>query len=40
MKYERKGTRELYILPFRFSYSYDPNSEVIYLLDFYHKRFQ
>lgn len=37
MMYTRKGTRELYVTPFRISYSYDYSSEILYLLDFYHK---
>lgn len=35
MKYSRKGTRELYISPFRLSYKIENN--VIYVLDLYHK---
>ena len=37
MMYERKGTRELYVGSFRLSYSYDKGSDMLYLLDFYHK---
>ncbi len=37
MMYTRKGTRELYLKPFRLSYAYDPALEVLFLLDFYHK---
>ena len=37
MMYARKGTRELYVKPFRLSYFYDCSSEVLFLLDFYHK---
>jgi mRNA-degrading endonuclease RelE of RelBE toxin-antitoxin system len=37
MMYARKGTRELYIRPFRLSYYYDYNTQRLYLLDFYHK---
>jgi len=40
MMYTRKGTRELYVTPFRISYSYDYSSEILYLLDFYHKNEQ
>ncbi len=36
MKYSRKGTRELYIPPFRLSYAYVKEDKVI-LLDLYHK---
>jgi mRNA-degrading endonuclease RelE of RelBE toxin-antitoxin system len=38
MRYARKGTRELYIKPFRLSYKYEQNT--IYLLDLYHKDIQ
>jgi len=37
MKYARKGTRELYIPPFRLSYAYLPEEGLVYILDFYHK---
>lgn len=37
MKYSRKGTRELYIPPFRLSYAYLPQEDRIILLDLYHK---
>ena len=37
MMYQRKGTREVYIGSFRLSYSFDRNSNAIFLLDFYHK---
>ncbi|MEK6893097.1 MAG: type II toxin-antitoxin system RelE/ParE family toxin [Nanoarchaeota archaeon] len=37
MKYDRKGTKEVYLSPFRLSYSYDKNLDILYLLDFYHK---
>ena len=40
MKNIRKGTRELYIKPFRLSYSYLKNENLIYILDFYHKKNQ
>ncbi len=39
MKYERKGTRELYIKPFRLSYAC-VNKGLIYILDLYHKKKQ
>jgi mRNA-degrading endonuclease RelE of RelBE toxin-antitoxin system len=39
MRNVRKGTRELYIKPFRLSYSII-NSDLIYILDFYHKKDQ
>lgn len=35
MKYSRKNTRELYVLPFRLSYIM--KQEIIYILDLYHK---
>ncbi len=35
MKYSRKGTRELYISPFRLSYKAE--GDLIYILDLYHK---
>ncbi|MBS3065630.1 hypothetical protein J4229_01130 [Candidatus Pacearchaeota archaeon] len=37
MKFDRKGTREVYIRSSRLSYSYNKNIKTIYLLDFYHK---
>lgn len=37
MKFERKGTREIYVGSFRLSYSYDKSIDIIYLLDIYHK---
>lgn len=40
MHYERKGTRELYIKPFRLSYSYSTDEKIIYILDLYHKKIQ
>ena len=39
MKYNRKGTRELYIHPFRLSYCY-VNPELVYILNLYHKKKQ
>ncbi len=37
MKHNRKGTRELYISPYRLSYAYvRPESKIIFL-DIYHK---
>ena len=38
MKYSRKGTRELYIPPFRLSYMY--KKETIFILALYHKDLQ
>ena len=37
MRYERKGTREVYIAPFRLSYAYLKDEEKIVFLDIYHK---
>jgi mRNA-degrading endonuclease RelE of RelBE toxin-antitoxin system len=37
MSYNRKGTRELYIPPFRLSYAYIQHKNTIYFLDLYHK---
>ena len=36
MKYNRKGTREVYVSPFRLSYLY-VNPELVYILGLYHK---
>ena len=40
MRNIKKGTRELYIKPFRLSYSYFPEKELVYVLDLYHKKKQ
>ncbi|MBU2638485.1 MAG: type II toxin-antitoxin system RelE/ParE family toxin [Nanoarchaeota archaeon] len=37
MMFERKGTREVYIAPFRLSYVYLKDENKIILLDLYHK---
>lgn len=37
MRYSRKGTREVYISPFRLSYAYLEKENKILLLDLYHK---
>jgi mRNA-degrading endonuclease RelE of RelBE toxin-antitoxin system len=37
MRFGRKGTRELYISPFRLSYLYEREQDRIVLLSFYHK---
>jgi mRNA-degrading endonuclease RelE of RelBE toxin-antitoxin system len=37
MRFSRKGTRELYIAPFRLSYIYLRDEDKIVLLSFYHK---
>jgi len=38
MRYSRKGTRELYVEPYRLAYSYDKKK--IIFLDIYHKNEQ
>lgn len=40
MRNLRKGTREIYIKPFRLSYAYLENENKIILLDLYHKKKQ
>lgn len=40
MRYNRKGTRELYISPYRLSYYYLAGKDIIYMLDLYHKKEQ
>ena len=40
MRHERKGTRELYIKPFRLSYVYISSEDRIVLWDLYHKKKQ
>ena len=40
MMHGRKGTRELYIKPFRLSYKYHVDKNIIEILDFYHKKRQ
>ena len=37
MMYSRKGTREVYVSPFRLSYVYIKAEDKIILLDLYHK---
>lgn len=37
MRNIRKGTREVYIPPFRLSYKYYPGNDTIEFLDVYHK---
>jgi len=37
MRFSRKGTRELYISPFRLSYEFFKENNLIYILDLYHK---
>ena len=40
MRHDRKGTRELYIKPFRLSYSYSDKEDLVYILELYHKKGQ
>ena len=40
MRYERKGTRELYVKPYRLSYAYLPSQERVVVLNLYHKKKQ
>ena len=40
MKHDRKGTRELYISPFRLSYKYHVEKDIVEILDLYHKKKQ
>lgn len=40
MMYNRKGTRELYIKPFRLSYKYHTDKDLIEILDLYPKKGQ
>ncbi len=37
MRYSRKGTRELYVSPYRLSYLYLKDEDKILILDLYHK---
>ena len=37
MKNLRKGTREVYVSPYRLSYYYSKDERLIIFLDFYHK---
>ena len=37
MRFSRKGTREVYVSPFRLSYIYIKEENKIVFLDFYHK---
>jgi len=40
MRNVHKGTRELYIKPFRLSYEYIKEKNLVYILDLYHKKRQ
>lgn len=37
MMYDRKGTREIYVAPYRLSYIYFSEKEELWFLDLYHK---
>lgn len=37
MRFARKGTREVYVHPFRLSYEYIKEEDKVIILDFYHK---
>lgn len=37
MRFARKGTRELYLPPYRLPYAYDEKEEILTFLDLYHK---
>ena len=40
MRYSRKGTREVYITPYRLAYSYNKEEEKLIFLGIYHKNQQ
>ena len=40
MGYDRRGTRELRVKPFRLSYKYLPIEGLVYIVDLYHKKKQ
>jgi len=40
MRNVRKGTRELYVKPFRLSYIYFKDKDEVVIFDLYHKKFQ
>jgi addiction module RelE/StbE family toxin len=40
MRYQRKGTRELYVQPYRISYAFLEEENKIVFLDLYHKNKQ
>jgi len=37
MRYDRKGTREVYVSPFHLTYLYEKNKDRVILLSLYHK---
>ncbi len=40
MRHSRKGTREVYLKPFRLSYAYDKSLDTLTFLYIYHKKHQ
>jgi len=40
MMHDRRGTRELYIKPFRLAYYYIKNEDKVIIFEFYHKKKQ
>ncbi len=40
MMHDRKGTRELYLKPFRLSYKFHADKNIVEILDLYHKKKQ
>lgn len=40
MGFERKGTREVYVKPYRLVYSYQEDELILLFLDLYHKKRQ
>ena len=40
MRYGRKGTREIYVAPYRLSYAWIKAEDKVVFLDLYHKDFQ
>ncbi len=37
LRYSRKGTRELYVKPYRLAYAYSPEEQKLIFIDLYHK---
>ncbi|MBI2452562.1 type II toxin-antitoxin system RelE/ParE family toxin [Candidatus Pacearchaeota archaeon] len=37
VKFDKKGTREVYVSPFRISYAYDKQNDILFFLEIYHK---
>ena len=40
MRSLRKGSRELYVKPYRLSYEFFKDKNLVYILDIYHKKLQ